>query len=423
MKILIVGFGGIAQAVLYPLIHDIGFKASSISIVSKEGDWDIAKELNISYEEIEIKESNYTSILEKKNLSRGDWILNLSVEVDSISLMKWCLENDVHYLDTCIEPWKGGYMSNKVEETTNYALRAKALSLKKPGLRTCVVAHGANPGIVTHLAKDFIKKSASVFYDFNKTAFDLGIKSIHVAECDTQDGPYPKDVFVNTWSPYGFISELYQKAEIGNGIGIGENSFDKITYSFGDNSGAYLQSQGRHTPVKTWTPSCGASQALLVPHHESSSLAHLLTLKKRERVVYRPTVHYSYVPCKGALESIDCWNKKRPDGDFEGAPERFHLLRDSITSGRDELGLLFVFNSSRKPIWYGSIVDIEYARRTLPYCNATALQTVGGIISGIKWAMSHPYDGVVEAEDMDHKEVLSYAKRYLGDVTEFEAEF
>ena len=48
---------------------------------------------------------------------------------------------------------------------------------------------------------------------------DLGVKGIHIAERDTQRAvtPKPIDVFWNTWSVDGFISEGLQPAELGWG--------------------------------------------------------------------------------------------------------------------------------------------------------------------------------------------------------------
>jgi len=40
---------------------------------------------------------------------RGDFVLNVSVDVSSIALIKHCWEKGAMYLDTCIEPWPGGY--------------------------------------------------------------------------------------------------------------------------------------------------------------------------------------------------------------------------------------------------------------------------------------------------------------------------
>lgn len=47
----------------------------------------------------------------------------------------------------------------------------------------------------------------------------VGVKGIHIAERDTQRAKLPKamNVFVNTWSVEGFLSEGFQPAELGWG--------------------------------------------------------------------------------------------------------------------------------------------------------------------------------------------------------------
>lgn len=418
MKILIIGCGSIGQAVIDPLLNEFSLSPLDIFILSKNVDRRICEHFGISYKEAELTKENFESHLEGR-LQSGDWLLNLSVEVSSIALIQWCSDRDVFYLDTCVEPWMGGYTSEDVSLTTNYALRHQALSLAKKGKRTAVIAHGANPGVVTHFVKDFIEKEASA-QNINGSlaykAFTLGIKEIHISEKDSQIGECPENHFVNTWSPDGFISELMQRAEVGNGVGIGKNDFSYREHAFGDRSAVFLSTEGRDTTVKTWVPSEGLIEGLLVPHHESSSIPAMLTLEENGKTFYRPTVHYSYLPCEAAMESINRWKRKRGEGLLDGGPdEDTHLLRDTIVSGTDELGALFVFEDPDKPsVWYGSVVDIEYARMIAPFNNATSLQVVGGIVGAMKWAMNHPWEGVVEAEDMNHEEVLQSSIKYLG---------
>src|ERR1700744_3869387 len=55
--------------------------------------------------------------------------------------------------------------------------------------------------------------------DWGKFAKKVGVKGIHIAERDTQRAlkPKPQEVFVNTWSVEGFLSEGMQPAELGWG--------------------------------------------------------------------------------------------------------------------------------------------------------------------------------------------------------------
>ena len=93
----------------------------------------------------------------RPGLDRGDFLLNLSVDVSSVALIELCQEIGALYLDTCIEPWPGGYTdpSLSMSQRTNYALRETARALRRPGQGdpTALVAHGANPGMVSHFVK------------------------------------------------------------------------------------------------------------------------------------------------------------------------------------------------------------------------------------------------------------------------------
>jgi len=105
----------------------------------------------------EITQDNYLDILAKE-LGGHDFLANLSVDISSVDLMKYCLKNDVFYIDTCIEPWVGRYDNESLEpiERSNFALRQEALKLEERAAvnsKTAVVAHGANPGIVSHFVK------------------------------------------------------------------------------------------------------------------------------------------------------------------------------------------------------------------------------------------------------------------------------
>src|SRR3546814_1068555 len=144
-----------------------------------------------------------------------------------------CQVRGVSYLDSCIEPWPGGYTdtSKPAAARTNYALRETALALKRkyPGGPTAVITHGANPGLVSHFIKDALLHIArdtghgtevpASREDWARLMMALGVKVIHVAERDTQAALVPKEVgeFVNTWSIDGFVAEGCQPAELGWG--------------------------------------------------------------------------------------------------------------------------------------------------------------------------------------------------------------
>ena len=156
-RILFIGFGSIGQGVLPLVLRHIGIAPERISIVTADdrGAEEAAK-YGIKLVQERLTRENYRRVLNPL-LGRGDFLINVSVEVSSIALIKLCWEKGAMYLDTCIEPWPGGYTDPTVPagRRTNYALREEALALRAGDARapTAVLTHGANPGLVSHFVK------------------------------------------------------------------------------------------------------------------------------------------------------------------------------------------------------------------------------------------------------------------------------
>ena len=232
-RLVIIGFGTIGQGVLPLILRHIDIKASRITIVTAE-DWggEEAADYGIRFVVEPLTETNYRRILDPI-IRAGDFILNLSVEVSSLALIEFAQMKGALYLDTCIEPWAGGYTNPKVPAAsrTNYALREAALELKArfPVGPTAILTHGANPGMVSHFVKQALLDIAGDTGVEIETPTDragwarlaqtLGIKVIHIAERDSQKSNLRKKAgeFVNTWSIDGFVGEGCQPAELGWG--------------------------------------------------------------------------------------------------------------------------------------------------------------------------------------------------------------
>ena len=236
-RIVFVGFGSIGQGVLPLILRHIGTSADRITIVTAENAGrPEADHFGVKFVKTALTRENYRQTLEPL-LGAGDFLLNLSVDVSSIALIELARERGALYLDTCIEPWAGGYTDSKlsVDARSNYTMRDAALALRKsPGgaskdAPTAVLTHGANPGLVSHLVKRALlnvaqdvgleTKVPATREQWAKLAQALDIKVIHVAERDTQVSKDPKkpNEFVNTWSVDGFVSEGAQPAELGWG--------------------------------------------------------------------------------------------------------------------------------------------------------------------------------------------------------------
>jgi len=426
-RLLIVGFGSIGQGVLPLLLRHITITPERITIVTADQAGAAeAAEYGVRLVHEPLTRDNYKRLLAPL-LGRGDFLLNVSVDVSSVALVRLCREVGALYLDTCIEPWAGGYTDPALSpsQRTNYAMRETALALRTPGTRqpTAVLTHGANPGLVSHLVKQALLNiaadtgvAAAAPADrkgWGELAQALGIRAIHIAERDTQVSSRPKrqNEFVNTWSVDGFVSEGSQPAELG--WGTHEHTFprDGKKHDKGCQAAIYLAQPGCATRVRTWTPKAGPFHGFLITHSEAIGIADYYTLlDEKKKPVYRPTVHYAYHPSDAAVLSVHEFCGRA----FQMQDSK-RIMMEDVTEGIDELGVLLC-GHKKNAYWYGSQLSIGEARQLAPHNNATSLQVTVAVLSGMIWAIEHPNEGVVEPDDMDFRRNLEICMPYLGPV-------
>jgi len=423
-RLVMVGFGSIGQGVLPLILRHIDMPREQITIVTaEERGHDVADEFGIKFVKQALTRENYKSVLAPL-LGEGDFLCNLSVDVSSVALIHYAQEKGAFYIDTCIEPWLGGYTdpSLTASQRSNYALRESALALVEQykGGPTAVLTHGANPGMVSHFVKEALLNIArdtgretAVPADrdgWAALAKDLGVKVIHIAERDTQLANVPKqrDEFVNTWSIDGFVGEGCQPAELGWGSHEKALPADGRRHDFGCDAAIYLQRPGASTRVRTWTPGEGPFHGFLITHNEAISLADYLTVKEGSSVAYRPTVHYAYHPSDDAVLSVHEIAGKNWE-----MQSRKRLMMDEIISGVDELGVLLM-GHEKGAYWYGSVLSIDEARKLAPHNNATSLQVTVAVLAGMIWAIENPRRGPVEADYLDHARIMEISRPYLG---------
>ena len=424
---IIIGFGSVAAPLIPLLFKTFDLTPERVKIItSDERNKNIADHFNLKLNITPLSKENYKEVLGGV-LKEGDFLVNLSVDVCSLDLIKFAAETGALYMDTCIEPWKGFYTNENLstKERTNYALRKQAMALKNilpKNSKTAIVAHGMNPGTVSHFVKaglvkmaedaGLLKEKPQTQKEWANLAKMLNIKVIHIAEHDTQISRIPKQAneFVNTWSVDGLLSEGIQPAELGWG------SHEKILPADGmmieENAGTIiLNAPGIRTRVKTWTPITKECEGFVITHNEAISISQYL-----ETEGYRPTCHYAYHPCVDAISSIH---------DFCGRgyerQENARILSDEIITGTDELGVLLM--GGEKALWFGSLLNIEEARKLAPFNSATSLQITSGVLSAICYAIAHPDMGLIEADDMDFEFALEISKPYLGEMVAVYTDF
>jgi len=129
-KMVILGFGAIGAGVLPLLFRHIDMQPGQLIVVSdqySEKQKAHAASYGVQLFTAKLLKSDYKAALEQ-HLQAGDFLVNLCVDVSSCALIEFCQAKDVLYMDTCNEPWAGGYSDPNVSaaERTNYAFRSVA---------------------------------------------------------------------------------------------------------------------------------------------------------------------------------------------------------------------------------------------------------------------------------------------------------
>ena len=423
-RLVMVGYGCIGQGVMPLLLRHIDLQAAQVLVIAPGSQaCAMARSQGAQALQLRLSPDNYSHVL-LHHLRAGDFLLNLAVDVSSVALIALCQDIRALYLDTCIEPWAGGYVDLSLPraQRTNHALREAAFALRngEGGAPTAVLTHGANPGLVSHLLKQALLNIAHDVgmaaptprqrLEWARLAQRLDVRAIHIAERDTQvpDRRKAPGEFVNTWSVEAFVDEASQPAELGWGSHERHFPADGLRHETGTAASIFLNRPGASTRVRTWTPQAGAQHAFLVTHSEAIAIADYLTIGDGPQAVYRPTVHYAYNPCDDAVLSLH-----ELAGREMQLQEQHRVLKDDIASGMDELGVLLM-GHPKGAYWFGSQLQIGEARSLCPHNSATSLQVTAAVMAGVVWAMQNPDRGVVEPDQMPFREILAICRPYLG---------
>jgi len=429
--IVMIGFGSIGKGTLPLIERHFRFDRSRFVVIDpSEADRALLDERGLAFRQVALTADNYVEVL-KPLLTNGAgqaFCVNVSVDTSSLAIMELCRELGALYVDTVVEPWPGFYFDRSlgVGARTNYALRESVLAARRrsPAGTTAVSCCGANPGMVSWFVKQaLLNLSADLGVeagdpvdrgDWARLMQRVGVKGVHIAERDTQRAFHPKpiQVFVNTWSVEGFLSEGMQPAELGWGSHEKWRPHNSGTHETGCGAAIYLEQPGANTRVRSWTPTAGPQYGFLVTHNESISIADYFTVRDASgAAIYRPTCHYAYHPANDAVLSLH-----ELFGQAGRVQPNHHILSENeIEDGIDELGVL-LYGHANNAYWFGSQLSIEETRRIAPYQNATGLQVTSAVLAGMVWALENPERGIVEADEMDFRRCLAVQRPYLGPV-------
>lgn len=438
-RVLVIGCGSVSQCFQPLLLRHVDMDFTKLTIMDFE---DLRHTIpdtlaaGAQYVQARVTHENLSALL-GEHLGSGDLLVDLAWNVDSGEIIQWCHDHNVLYINTSVELWDPYDMDLPPTERTLYvrhmALRKRVKRWSERG-PTAVVEHGANPGLVSHWVKIGLQDVAQSIlrhgfhggddlagerwnaleralqdHDYPRLAMLTGTKVIHISERDTQISSQPKQVdeFVNTWSVAGFHEEGIAPAEMG--WGTHERRLPPLAqkHLYGPGNQICLSRSGINVQVRSWVPS-GEIIGMVVRHGEAFTISDYLTVWRDDIPIYRPTVHYAYMPCDAAIASLLELRARA----FDLQPNS-RIMNDDIIDGKDELGVLLL-GHAMTGWWVGSQLDIHEARRLVPHQNATTLQVAASVLGAVFWMIRNPREGLCVPDNLPYKEVLDVANPYLG---------
>ena len=430
-KMLVLGAGSVSQSVL-PLLVEHLIDAHRVTILDQR---DMRHRISgvlsqgANFVLQEITKANFAEEF-SKYLASGDFLLDLSWNIDSMTVLEWCHDHGVMYLNTSIEEWdpyEGGANKHPLDRTLyvrHMRMREMMAKWTQPG-PTAIVEHGANPGMVSHLVKkalvDIAEKtlhdgiapvgleSALTDERFNDLARLLTVKVIHISERDTQVTDQPKrwGEFVNTWSVEGLYEEGVAPAELGWGTHERRLPPNGYQHESGPRNQIAIARPGALTWVRSWVPD-GEIHGMVIRHGEAFTISDHLTVWDGDTPIYRPTVHYAYCPSNEAIVSL-----KELEMRNWALHENQRIMNDEITEGDDRLGVLLM-GHPYSAWWTGSLLNIDQSRQLIPGQSATTVQVASAVFAAVAWATRNSDRGILVPDDLPWREIVDLGEKYWG---------
>ena len=159
-KVLMVGYGSVAQCTLPLLVKRAKIPCKSITVMDFENKREELKPWiaqGVKFVCDRITRENLGALL-GKYVKAGDLLIDLAWNIDCCEILQWCHDRGVLYINTSIElwdPYAGAKNKHPTEKTLYFrrmAIRKMLVMWKEPGA-TAVLEHGANPGLISHWTK------------------------------------------------------------------------------------------------------------------------------------------------------------------------------------------------------------------------------------------------------------------------------
>lgn len=430
-KIYMIGFGAVATALIEVFNHERKFiKIPFVIIEPKEIHTDVLRERIYIHIKKAISKENIDKLL--KDLNSTSLVIDLTVEVDSLMIIKKTIKTGSLYINTSIENWESYNNPNdkmklkyaEFKKNTLFYRAKKVEKLLKKSKRTRILNCGFNPGAIQEFTKIGLKKygltrdKTLVDGNYAKLGHELGLKSIRIVEYDSQTTNLTptSQLFLNTWSCDGFESEasdfIMLSLNKSDEVKI-KQKFDLIKPTDKDDGKTrirFIPIRGMDMTASDYTLDSNGKVfnydgGYLVPHAEIISMSKFFQYDGDS-----PSILYCYRCSDVAIKSLDNMKKN----DYKPLEKSYVLENKDIIDGFDSIGSLMTFENG-DIFWAGSVLDIETTRDLgFVYGQSTTVQVAGTLYGAIMYMNEFPTQGYLEPEEVPSAFIFKFAKKYYG---------
>jgi len=430
-KIFFIGCGAVGYCLLEIFKKEKAFYNCFITIIEPKDIEDIEYVMqNKNYKHIKkgMSRNNYKKLL--SNLDNKSYIINVSVNVDSIMLLEYAKQCQSFYIDTSLEQYQD-FVKLPIDKITKYEQfkqnnlyhqNLQAEKLLKDSRKTRIVSGGMNPGFINEYAKKALKEYAKlkgkrlIKGNYAKLGYELGLTEIQVVEYDSQKLKIHStpNKFVSTWSAIGFqeeASDLIMLSLNNDDIESMEQAgYNLIKPTEGDKDThiRFIAERGMNMTRQSIAIDDKGKPfkytGYLIPHAEIITMSEFFQYKGNA-----PSIMYIYRPCDEGINGLNYFRKNN----YNILKEEYVVRNKDIVSGWDSIGALLYFKNGDKYIG-ATICGKKNADKLEFKSGATTMQVGGFMYGAIKWALLNPNKGLNNAETIPHKFIFKHGSRYMG---------
>lgn len=452
-KIVQFGFGAVGKSFFEKVFKEIKIDIKNYYVISKDKlEYSFFLELGGkigNFIVADINKNNYEKIF-SKYLSEGDFLIDFADSVGTKDFIQWCAYNNIMYLNTGETDWQDNWYSIFEENIKKNNLRNDLKKDSKINKYPIVLQHGNNPGLVSHFVKaglEYIVKNQfkNDSYlntllkesQFNKIAYALDLKEIHVNDNDTQEikENFKSNKLHSTWSVDSFFFEMLSNSTAN--IGTFEKQTLNENINLLDDKNGFLEFNDLaiNTLGKTYYPK-GKFNGYLVPHEETITISKSLEVTDEEKTIYRPTVIFLYSPCNNSIEyfkhakindDISLNNVTLEDLSHHSSyiirgfkyPEQTEIVyKENIKKGTEYVGVLLL-GSKFNPVWIGNRIKPHYLykNKQLSFWQTPTITPVAMSALAVScWMIKNQSTGGIYFPDdiRDYKEIINFAEKYIS---------